>query len=164
MPSTYHNETKVGEITYQLSATTDATDSLTLDLLGSRESGEVIADGRLRLPVEGGPAVGKLLSRILTAHTRLRGRPSRHANANQPWSESLDATLRTAWLTPPTSDAEADAATRIRAIAASMQRSPTAIRARLPRVGCDPDVPTRELSPTAAQLLGGKSGPTQGNT
>ncbi len=160
MTSTYHNETKLGEITYRLSATTDSDEALVLDLLGSRDSGEVIADGRLRLPVEGGATVGKLLSRVLGAHTRLRGRPSRHANANQPWSELLDATLRTAWLTPTDQDASA----RIRILADEMQRSPTAIRARLPRVGCDPDVPDRELAPAAAVLLGVSPGSDQGKT
>ena len=160
MPSTYQNETKLGEVTYRLSATTDADESVVLELLGSAPSGEVIADGRLRLPVEGGAAVGKMLSRVLGAHTRLRDRPTRHANANQPWTEALDADLRTAWLAPSSDDA----AVLIRALAEEMQRSSTAIRARLPRVGCDPDVPGRELSTTAAALLGGMSGPSQGKT
>ncbi|MFI6097810.1 hypothetical protein ACIA8G_19810 [Lentzea sp. NPDC051213] len=160
MTSTYHNEIKLGEVNYRLSATTDTGESLVLDLLGSLDSGEVIADGRLRLPVEGGATIGKLLSRVLGAHTRLRTRPSRHANANQPWTESLDTDLRTAWLAEP----EANASVRIRTLADEMQRSPTAIRARLPRVGCDPDIPGRELSPVAAVLLGGKSGGSQGKT
>jgi hypothetical protein len=160
MTSTYHNEIKLGEVNYRLSATTDSDESLVLDLLGSLESGEVIADGRLRLPVEGGAAVGRLVSRVLGAHARLRSRPARHKNANQPWTESLDAALRTAWLTP----AEDNAAKLIRTLADDMQRSPTAIRARLPRVGCDPDVPGRELSEVAAALLGGMSGTAQGKT
>jgi hypothetical protein len=160
MTSTYHNEIKLGEVNYRLSATTDSTESLVLDLLGSLDSGEVIADGRLRLPVEGGTTVGKLLARVLSAHTRLRNRPSRYTNANQPWTDSLDEALRTTWLTPT----DIPAQTLIRSIADDMQRSPTAIRARLPRVGCDPDVPGRELSPTAATLLGSMSGTTQGKT
>ena len=160
MTSTYHNEIKLGEVNYRLSATTDSAESLTLELLGALDSGEVIADGRLRLPVEGGATIGKLLSRVLGAHTRLRGRPSRYANANQPWTDPLDAQLRTAWLTPTDTPSPA----LIRSIADDMQRSPTAIRARLARVGCDPDVPGRELSPTAATLLGSMSGTTQGKT
>ncbi|MGI5502415.1 hypothetical protein [Lentzea sp. CA-135723] len=160
MTSTYHNETKLGEVSYRLSATTDSTDAMVLDLLGSLDSGEVVADGRLRLPVEGGATVGKLLARVLTAHTRLRSRPSRHANANQPWTDPLDDTLRLTWLTDP----EPDAAKLIRSIADEMQRSATAIRARLARIGCDPDVPGRELSATAATLLGSASGQSQGRT
>lgn len=160
MTSTFHNEIKLGEVNYRLSATTDSDESLVLDLLGSLDSGEVIADGRLRLPVEGSATIGKLLSRVLGAHTRLRTRPSRHANANQPWTDSLDTELRTAWLTP----AEDTAPKLIRLLSDDMQRSTTAIRARLAKVGCDPDVPGRELSPTAALLLGGMSGTTQGKT
>ncbi|GAB2859144.1 hypothetical protein [Lentzea nigeriaca] len=160
MTSTYRNEIKLGEVNYRLSATTDSAESLTLELLGVLDSGEVIADGRLRLPVEGGATVGKLLSRVLGAHTRLRGRASRYANANQPWTDSLDAALRTTWLTPT----DIPAQTLIRSIADDMQRSPTAIRARLARVGCDPDIPGRELSAAAATLLGPMSGTTQGKT
>ncbi|GGU26429.1 hypothetical protein [Lentzea flava] len=160
MTSTYRNEIKLGEVHYRLSATTDSAESLTLELQGALDSGEVIADGCLRLPVEGSAAVGKLLSRVLGAHTRLRGRTSRYANANQPWTDSLDTTLRTTWLTPTDTPAQ----TLIRSIADDMQRSPTAIRARLARVGCDPDVPGRELSAAAATLLGSMSGTTQGKT
>ncbi|WP_434449466.1 hypothetical protein [Lentzea sp. E54] len=160
MTSTFQNEIKLGQVNYRLSATTDSEESLVLDLLGSLDSGEVIADGRLRLPVEGGATIGKLLSRVLGAHTRLRSRPTRHANANQPWTESLDTELRTAWLSP----ADSTAPELIRSLADAMQRSATAIRARLPRVGCDPDVPGRELSPVAAVLLGGKSAADQGET
>ncbi|MET9227456.1 hypothetical protein [Lentzea sp. NPDC003310] len=160
MTTTFHNEIKLGEVNYRLSATTDSDESLVLDLLGSLDSGEVVADGRLRLPVEGGVTIGKLLARVLGAHTRLRSRPSRHANANQPWTEALDTELRTEWLTSP----ETDSPKLIRTLADTMERSPTAIRARLARVGCDPDVPGRELSATAAVLLGGNSGAAQGKT
>ncbi|USX48780.1 hypothetical protein [Lentzea sp. HUAS12] len=160
MTSTFHNEVQLGEVHYRLSATTDSDESMVLDLLGSLGSGEVVADGRLRLPVEGGATIGKLLSRVLGAHTRLRSRPTRHANANQPWTEALDTALRTAWLTPT----ESDSPKLIRSLADDMERSPTAIRARLARVGCDPDVPGRELSAAGAVLLGGNSGAGQGKT
>ncbi|MFD5826477.1 hypothetical protein [Lentzea sp. NPDC060358] len=160
MTSTFFNETKLGEINYRLSATTDSEESLVLDLLGSLDSGEVVADGRLRLPVEGGTAVGRLVSRVLAAQTRLRPRPSRHANANQPWTEALDAELRTAWLTATQDTAPA----LVRTLAVTMQRSTTAIRARVAKVGCDPDVPGRELSAEAATLLGLNSGSAQGKT
>ncbi|MFD9704851.1 hypothetical protein [Lentzea sp. NPDC059081] len=160
MTSTFYNEMKLGEVNYRLSATTDSEESLVLDLLGSLDSGEVVADGRLRMPVEGGTAVGRLMARVLTAHSRLRPRPSRHANANQPWTESLDAELRTTWLAATEGSAPALA----RSLADAMQRSTTAIRARLAKVGCDPDVPGRELSETGATLLGANSGTAQGKT
>lgn len=150
MTSTFHNEIKFGNINYKLSAAVESEDSLVIDLLGTAESGEVVADGRLRLPVEGGTTIGKLLTRVLTAHTRLRGRPNRHANANSPWTPALDTELREAWMRP----GDQNAAERINSLAKHMERSKTAIRARLPRVGCDPDVICRELSDTAAALLG----------
>lgn len=152
MPSTFSNEIKLGDVNYKLSATTDSDDSLLLDLFGATEAGEVVADGRLRLPIEGGTAIGKLLGRVLSAHSRMQGRPNRHANANSPWTPTLDDELRTTWMSP----GDSTAATRISSIAKNMQRSVTAIRARLPRVGCDPDVVGRELSPTAAAVLGVK--------
>ncbi|HEX7302981.1 hypothetical protein [Lentzea sp.] len=160
MTSTFHNEMKLGEVNYRLSATTDSEESLVLDLLGSLDSGEVVADGRLRMPVEGGATVGRIMARVLTAHSRLRPRPPRHANANQPWTESLDAELRTAWLDA----SEDEAPTLVRSLAETMQRSTTAIRARLAKVGCDPDVPGRALSAAAATLLGANSGAAQGKT
>lgn len=152
MTSTFHNEIKLGNIDYRLSATVESEDSLVLDLLGTTESGHVVADGRLRLPVEGGSTIGKLLTRVLAAHTRLQVRPVRHANATRPWTQALDSELREAWLQP----GSRGAVQRINSLAERMQRSPTAIRARLAKVGCDPDVATRELSETAAALLRAK--------
>ncbi|WP_434450137.1 hypothetical protein [Lentzea sp. E54] len=160
MTSTFHNEIRFGDINYRLSATADSEDLLVIDLLGATESGEVVADGRLRLPVEGGATIGKLLGRVLTAHTRLRGRPNRHANANSPWTPALDAELREAWMRP----GDQNAAERINSLAKHMERSKTAIRARLPRVGCDPDVVSRELSTTAAALLGVEPMAAKGTT
>ena len=149
MTSTFHNEIKLDDINYRLSATVESEDSLVLDLLGTTESGEVVADGRLRLPVEGGSTIGKLLTRVLTAHTRMQVRPARYANATRPWTQALDDELRAAWLQPGVRDAVG----RINDLSKRMQRSPGAIRARLSKVGCDPDVATRELSKTAATLL-----------
>ncbi|TWP52557.1 hypothetical protein FKR81_09560 [Lentzea tibetensis] len=157
MTSTYTSEIKLGDVTYSLRATTEPS-GMVLDLLGADPDGTVLADGRLRLPVEGGIAVGRLVGRVLDAHSRLGRGKRQPANANQRWSDELDAVLRAEWL----SGADGAAAERIRAIARSMQRSPTAIRARLPRVGCDPDVPGRTLSADAAKLMGVKSGGSQG--
>lgn len=160
MTSTFHNEIKFGDVNYRVAATVGSEESLVLDLLGTTESGEVVADGRLRLPVDSGGTIGKALARVLSAHTRLRSRPSRHANANRPWTQSLDDELREAWLQPGGDDAVG----RINSLAKSMERSKTAIRARLPRVGCDPDVAGRELSDTAAALLGVEPSAVKGDT
>lgn len=159
MTSTFHNEIKFGDVSYKLAVTVDSEEFLVLDLLGTTESGEVVADGRLRLPVDGGSTIGRTLTRVLGAHTRLRSRAVRHANANQPWTKALDDELREAWMQP----GNATARDRISDLSKHMQRSPTAIRARLPRVGCDPDVPTRALSETAAAMLGVEPTGTPGN-
>ncbi|WP_394617359.1 hypothetical protein JNUCC0626_48515 [Lentzea sp. JNUCC 0626] len=149
MTSSYQNKARFGDVDYQLSATAEA-NGLVLDLLGTKDSGEVVADGRLRLPVQGGGEIGKLISRVLTAHARLQTRPAQAAKANQPWSESLDGELRDAWMRT----GDDGAAERIRVLAKDMERSATAIRARLPRVGCDPDVVARELSSVGAAIVG----------
>lgn len=152
MTSNFRNEIKLGDVNYTLSATVESDQTLVLDLLGARESGEVVADGRVRLPVDGGSTIGKLLARVLTAHTRMHAQPARYANATLPWTKALDDELREAWLQPGCRDAMG----RINDLSKRLQRSPTAIRARLSRVGCDPDVATRELSETAATVLRGK--------
>lgn len=159
MTSTYTNELRVGDVTYTVQAHTDTSDMLELQLVGADAEGEVVADGRMRLPVSGGLTVGRLVGRVLDAHGRLsvRRKPLA-ANANQRWTGELDESLRTSWL----SSAEGTAVERIRAIARDMKRSPTAIRARLPRVGCDPDVPGRPLSASAARVMGVRSGTSQG--
>ncbi|USX56416.1 hypothetical protein [Lentzea sp. HUAS12] len=153
MPSTFSNEITIGGVHYRLSATTESDDSLVLDLLGTDEEGKVAADGRLQLPIEGGATIGKILGRVLSAHTRLHRTPTRHANANNPWTQALDEELREAWMLP----GHDVASERIKVLAKRMQRSPTAIRARLPRVGCDPDVVSRPLSAAGAMVLGVKS-------
>jgi hypothetical protein len=159
MTSTYHHEAKLGDINYRLAVTVDPEEFLVLDLLGTTESGDVVADGRVRLPVEGGGTVGRLVSRVLGAHMRLRSRSNRHANANSPWTQALDDELREAWLQP----GDEGAPERITRLAKHMERSKTAIRARLARVGCDPDVVGRELSGTAAALLGIEPSAVKGN-
>jgi hypothetical protein len=69
-----------------------------------------------------------------------RGRRAGPANSHQPWTPELDAELRDTWLAavPPASP-------RIGELAEAMSRSRNAIRARLARIGCDPDVPGRLL-------------------
>ena len=65
-------------------------------------------------------------------------------NARQPWTSDLDETLRETWL----STASTTPATEvIGTLAQSMGRTRGGIRARLARIGCDPDVPGRTLVP-----------------
>lgn len=152
--TTYETQTRIGTTSYRLRAAADP--DLVMELTGTDTSGAMVAEGTLRLPLDAGATVGKLLAQVLDALGRLGAPPprsprARPANANQPWTDDLDADLRATWLnaTPdtPTTDL-------IRTLARDHQRSATSIRARLARIGCDPDVPGRPLSPEAAAVLG----------
>ncbi|NUT98567.1 MAG: hypothetical protein HOY78_41815 [Saccharothrix sp.] len=152
--TTYETQTRIGTTTYRLRAAADP--DLFLELAGTDTTGAMVAEGSLRLPPDAGATVGKLLAQVLDALGRLGAPPprsprSRPANANQPWTDDLDATLRAVWLdaAPDTSTAEL-----IRTLARTHERSATSIRARLARIGCDPDVPGRSLSAAAATVLG----------
>ncbi|GGS17627.1 hypothetical protein [Actinokineospora fastidiosa] len=138
--------------TYRLTVTADA-GQLTLDLHGSSETEGVVADGTIRLPVSGTAETARLLTRALTAagafdSTRKRGTaPNSHA----PWTQDQDTALRADWQTYKETT---PATTAIRELATARQRSPGSIRARLSRIGCDPDVPGRLLTPETAELIG----------
>ncbi|MET1075867.1 MAG: hypothetical protein ABWY11_24680 [Umezawaea sp.] len=151
--STYDSQVQVGEVTYRVQAT--AQQDVLLEVLGSDPEGTVVAEGMLRLPVTGGTAVGKMLGRVLDGLSKMGAPPTsagvKPVNANQPWTPELDEELREAWLnqTAPVSTPEL-----IRSLAQRLGRSPSSIRSRLPRAGCDPDVVGRPLSPAAAEVLG----------
>ncbi|CCH28548.1 hypothetical protein ABZ816_35200 [Actinosynnema sp. NPDC047251] len=152
--TTYETETRIGPTTYRLRAFADP--DLFVEVSGTDTSGLLVAEGNLRLPAGAGSSVGKLLGQVLDALGKLgapppRGGRHRPANANQPWTDELDEDLRDTWLA---ASPGAPAADLIRAIAKQQERSPASIRSRLARVGCDPDIAGRPLSPEAAHLLG----------
>jgi hypothetical protein len=151
MTSTYMQELQKGSATYRFSISTDASGETVLDLLGTTSDATVIADGRIRLPSSDGVEIGKTLGRALAAQSRLTGGKPKAPNAGTPWSDELDEQLRTEWLNLTPTD---NATKHLKELAATMQRTPTAIRARLPRVGCDPDIPGRQLSSSAASVFG----------
>ncbi|XVS65683.1 hypothetical protein ACQPYE_06375 [Actinosynnema sp. CA-299493] len=151
--TTYENAVRIGSTTYQVVATADP--DLSVDLAGVDSSGVLVAEGTLRLPADAGAKIGKLLAQVLEALGRLSAPSSlsardRPANANQPWTQDLDDGLRADWLAATTETPTTDL---IRSIAKRLERSPTSIRSRLARVGCDPDVPGRELSPDGARVF-----------
>ncbi|MBB5957582.1 hypothetical protein FHS29_004177 [Saccharothrix tamanrassetensis] len=152
--TTYETQTLIGSTTYRLRASADP--DLFLEVAGTDTSGLLVAEGNLRLPAGAGGSVGKLLAQVLDALGKLGAPPpksGRHrpANANQPWTQDLDEDLRATWLAAPPGTSTTDL---IRAIAGQLERSATSIRSRLARVGCDPDIAGRPLSPEAAHLLG----------
>ncbi|MFE2755921.1 hypothetical protein ACFXGA_28360 [Actinosynnema sp. NPDC059335] len=151
--TTYENSVRVGSTTYQVVATADP--ELSVDLAGVDSSGALVAEGNLRLPAAAGAKIGKLLAQVLEALGRLSGPASgsardRPANANQPWTADLDDALRADWLA---ATGDTPTVELIRSLAARLERSPTSIRSRLARVGCDPDVPGRALSAEAAEVF-----------
>ncbi|MGW5050702.1 hypothetical protein [Actinokineospora sp. NPDC004072] len=137
--------------TYRLSVTSEE-GSLTLDLHGASPDGDV-ASGTIRLPVTGSAEAARLITRALTAASAFDGTRKRGTapNSHAPWTLDQDTALRADWEAYPEST---KAATAIRELAAARQRSSASIRARLSRIGCDPDVPGRLLTPETATLIG----------
>ena len=148
----YRGETKAAGINYVVTVKAlSSEERLALHLAGATEDGKVLAEGELSMPPGGMTPVAKLLKQALDAVARLdSGRASRPANAYQPWTHDHDEEVRAAWLA---ASPRSPAITLIRELAEKLKRTPTAIRSRLPHVGCDPDVPGRELGDTAGELL-----------
>ncbi|SDC73296.1 hypothetical protein [Actinokineospora iranica] len=141
------------DVTYAMTVVADDDGELGIELLGANDRGTVVAEGALRLPPGGATETAKLLREALGAIAGFEGKRIRQSvgNANQRWTRDQDITLREAWLShPPT----APATEVIRTLAAERERTPAAIRARLPRLGCDPDVTGRVLTEETAALVG----------
>ncbi|GAA2988992.1 hypothetical protein [Actinokineospora diospyrosa] len=139
------------DISYTLTVTADVDGDLAIELTGKDDDSVLLAQGNLQLPPGGAAETAKLLRDALVAVSALDTKRRSTGNAHQPWSAEQDSTLREAWLAhPPTRPA----AEVIRELAEHRRRSAAAIRARLPRVGCDPDVTGRLLTETTAALVG----------
>lgn len=151
MTSTYVQELLTGNAAYRLGIRTDESGDMVIEVHGATPEGVVVSDGQLRFPGPDGAEVGRAMAKAITVQSRLMGRKPKAPNANTPWTKEMDEHLRAEWMTL---DATEDAANTIRKLAASMERSATAIRARLTRLGCDPDVPGRELSAAALAVMG----------
>ncbi|SHE76137.1 hypothetical protein [Streptoalloteichus hindustanus] len=128
---------------------------LDIEVFTADTEGELTGEGHLLLPVGALAAAGQLIQRVLAGLAQLHGagagrgrfRASRPGNSFQPWTAELDEELRAAWLSEPTASPAAEVTGRL---AERMGRSRNAIRSRLARVGCDPDLPGRELAADAA--------------
>jgi hypothetical protein len=92
-------------------------------------AGERVADGRIEVDVNSAATLATLLSGALRSAVPRRRSDGGPAQRGQPWTGEQDAELERRWLA---GDSVAD-------IAAYFQRTPGGIRARLPRVGCDPE-------------------------
>lgn len=101
--------------------------------------------GSFTLPADNLAAVGKLINQVLSGLSTLSGRSGASpTNASAPWTKEQDDELLERW----TSAGDTHSATALRRILAEhFGRTTGSIRARLLRIGCDPDVPGRAFIP-----------------
>ncbi|MBB4683001.1 helix-turn-helix domain containing protein [Amycolatopsis jiangsuensis] len=144
----HRTEVRSGDIQYQVAVITRTEggepDRVTVTIGGERPDGEPVAEGRLDLDVASVATVAELLGTSLRTFAGAGGRRrsrSRPARQGQPWSDEMDAELEARWL-----DGES-----VADLARHFARTPGGIRARLPRVGCDPEHPGNHL-PTPPSL------------
>ncbi|MEV6648518.1 helix-turn-helix domain containing protein [Amycolatopsis sp. NPDC051371] len=136
-------EIRAQEITYQIAVATrtdddraEPTPRVMITLEAGGPGGEPVAEGSLDLDVAVAATVADLVADGLLAATgagrgprrRSAGRP---AQQGRPWNEEMDAELENRWI----------AGESVAEIATYFERTPGGIRARLPRVGCDPENP-----------------------
>jgi hypothetical protein len=135
-------EIRAHDITYQIAVATRRDDDraepntrVMVTLEAGGPGGEQIAEGSLDLDVAVASTVAELVTDSLMSVTagRAGGRrsPGRPAQQGRPWTDELDTELESRWL----------AGESVAQIAADFERSQGGIRARLPRVGCDPENP-----------------------
>ncbi|GAA1677723.1 hypothetical protein [Fodinicola feengrottensis] len=145
----YSDECQIGDLTYAVQADSDEDGLVRLRLCGIDSEGVLTAEGTMLVPTSALVDAGNVIRHTLTGLGQLgpvrpRGRlnPSGPTNSYQPWTKDQDEQLLAAWLVEP----ETAAATTVIGVQARMHgRSRNSIRARLARVGCDPDVPGRML-------------------
>jgi hypothetical protein len=96
--------------------------------------GESVAEGRIEVDTRAALTLGTVLSDTLLSFAGIsnhsRRRPAvRPAQQGRPWTDEQDTELERLW----------QAGESVEDIAARFERTPGGIRARLPRVGCDPE-------------------------
>ncbi|MER7080804.1 hypothetical protein SAMN02982929_05824 [Saccharopolyspora kobensis] len=150
----FHDEIRVGQHTYGVKArgepaSQDQPASVAVEFAGADADGRVVAEGNLLIAVDGLGDAGAFLTRTLDglaalhapwSNGRGRSRP-RPPNAGRPWTDADGELLRERWLS-----ALGESAARLAGeLAEELGRTRAAVRAQLPRLGCDPDVPGRPL-------------------
>jgi hypothetical protein len=136
-------EIRAQEITYHIAVATrtdddraEPTPRVMITLEAGGPGGEPVAEGSLDLDVAVAATVADLVADgLLSAAGAGRGpkrrSAGRPAQQGRPWNEEMDAELENRWIEGET----------VAQIAAYFERTPGGIRARLPRVGCDPENP-----------------------
>jgi hypothetical protein len=136
-------EVRAADNTYQIVVATrtdvdraEPTPRVMITLEAGGPGGEPVAEGSLDLDVAVANTVAELVTDgLLSASGAGRGprrrSAGRPAQQGRPWNEEMDAELESRWI----------AGESVAQIAAYFERTPGGIRARLPRVGCDPEHP-----------------------
>jgi hypothetical protein len=136
-------EIRAQEIIYQIAVATRTDDDraepntrVMITLEADGPGGEAVAEGSLDLDVAVAATVADLVADGLLSTTGAGRSPRRRSAARpaqqgRPWNEEMDAELEGRWV----------AGESVAEIAAYFERTPGGIRARLPRVGCDPENP-----------------------
>ncbi|TNC19839.1 helix-turn-helix domain containing protein [Amycolatopsis alkalitolerans] len=150
----HRSKVRAGENSYSIEVTAlpggDEPDRLIVSVSGAGPQGESVADGQPEVASTAAAALGSVLSETLRHHVaitepgarRTRARP---ASQGRPWNPDLDGELERRWVEGQS----------VEEIAVHFERSPGGIRARLPRVGCDPERPGEYLPAPPSQRTEG---------
>jgi hypothetical protein len=149
-------QVRVGNHTYRIGIAAVAGDDpvstesrLAVDIGAADPDGSPVAEGRLEVDAGSAAALGTVLAGALRAFTGSRRRPADGpAKRGAQWTAELDAELERCWL----------AGENVEEIAARFERTPGGIRARLPRVGCDPEAPGAYLPVPPSRRDAGQGG------
>ncbi|HJQ46287.1 MAG TPA: helix-turn-helix domain containing protein [Amycolatopsis sp.] len=149
----HRSKVRSGDTMFSIEVTTlpggDQLDRLIVTVGGEGPQGELVADGHLEVASASAGPLASVLAATLKqqgamaapAARRSRDRPPQQG---KPWSLQLDAELERRWIEGAS----------VEEIAVHFERSPGAIRARLPRVGCDPERPGGYLPEPPSQRCG----------
>lgn len=130
---------RMGSTTYEVDVETlqldesDDVGRIAVSVVAAGEHAEVIAEGTLEVDIAAAGTLGTVLAKTLRSMADIAAQQGGRsaaaaANRGRPWTEAMDAELERQWL----------AGASVAEIADLFERSPGSIRARLPRVGCDP--------------------------
>lgn len=146
----HRTKVRAGENIFSIEVTAlpggDRPDRMIVSVGGAGVQGESVADGQIEVASTAAESLGTVLSETLRHHAAVSasgGRRTRDRPAAQgrPWTPELDAELERRWI----------AGDPVAEIAQHFERTPGGIRARLPRVGCDPERPGEYLPEPPSQ-------------
>jgi hypothetical protein len=156
----HRTEVRVRDTVYRIEVVAHAGDGVadegrrvSVTIGGTGPQDQPVVEGTLEIDETSVPTLAPVLSDALLAFAgrgrNQRRRPGeRPAQQGMPWSDELDAELESRWR----------AGESVEEIALRFERTPGGIRARLPRVGCDPEKPGAYLPVPPSKRTGGEPG------